>query len=225
MHSTIYLSIQYMNNLLLDNPSSAESRGKRIRFIRDHLLSKSRGEFCESAGVTAQALKGWELGWGGGLTPQGAEKFVKRVKELGVYCTEEWLLHGVGRDATYLTKDLDIQDSDERHIAKELLLFKEIENSIDAIISDDAMIPLLYPGNYVGGVIAKNINDIIGKDCIVVDDKDEVYIRILKYGDEPGCYNLHCFNEHTSVDKKEIRNITIKMAAPIIWIRRQNKNN
>ena len=213
-----------MNNPLLDNPSNAESRGKRIRFIRDHLLSKSREEICKSADVTAQALKGWELGWGGGLTQQGAGKFVKCVKQLGVYCTEEWLLHGIGRAATYLTRDLSIQDSDERHIAKELLLFKELENSIDAIINDDAMIPLLYPGNYVGGIVAKNINDIIDKDCIVIDDTDEVYIRILKHGEEPGSYNLQCLNEHTSVDKKEIKNITIKMAAPIIWIRRQNKN-
>lgn len=213
-----------MNSLLPDNSSSAESRGKRIRFIRDNLLSKSREEFCKSAGVTAQALKGWELGWGGGLTQQGAEKFVKRVKELGVYCTEDWLLHGVGKAATYLTKDLDIQDSDERHIAKELLLFKELQNSIDAIIIDDAMIPLLYPGNYVGGIHTKNIDSIIGKECIVVDEHDEIYVRLLKHGEELGRYNLYCLNEHTSVEKKEIHNVSIKMAAPIIWIRRQNKN-
>ena len=213
-----------MNNLLPDNSSSAESRGKRIRFIRDNLLSKSREEFCKSAGVTAQALKGWELGWGGGLTQQGAEKFVKRVKELGVYCTEEWLLFGVGKTATYLTKDLDIQDSDERHIAKELLLFKEIHNSIDVIIHDDAMIPVLYPGNYVGGIITKNIDSIIGKECIVIDDNDEMHIRLLKPGGEPGRYSLYCLNEHTCVENKEIHNVSIKIAAKIIWIRRQNKN-
>lgn len=209
-----------MKNTLIDNPSSAEARGKRIRFIRDHLLSLTRDEFCENADMTLAALKGWELAWGGGLSQQGAEKIVKRAKQLNIYCSDSWLMHGIGREAIYLTKAMDIQESDEKHLAKELLLFRELKNSIDSVIKDDGMTPVLYPGNYVGGIISNKIDHAIGKECILIDENDDVYIRILKQGDKLGFYNLCCLNPSPSFVKKEIKNISIKLAAPIIWIRR-----
>ena len=209
-----------MKNSLVDTPSGAEARGKRIRFIRDHLLSLTRDEFCENIDITLPALKGWELGWGGGLTAQGAKKIVIRSKQLNVYCSESWLLHGIGREAVYITKDLNIQENEENHVAKELLLFRELDNSIDAISKDDGMIPIIYPHNYVGGIIVKNIDNAIGKECILLDENDDIYIRILKRGDIPGLYNLCCHNQHASLVKKEIKNVSIKLAAPIIWIRK-----
>ena len=220
INKTTDLTFEAMKNSLVDTPSSAEARGKRIRFIRDHLLSLTRVEFCENIDITLPALKGWELAWGGGLTPQGAEKFVKRAKQLNVYCSEAWLMHGIGREAVYITKDLDIQESDENHIAKELLLFRELENSLDAVCKDDGMIPIIYPHNYVGGVICQNIDNAVGKECILVDDNNDIYIRILKHGDTPGFYNLCCHNPHATLAKQEIKNISIKIAAPIIWIRK-----
>jgi hypothetical protein len=209
-----------MKNSLLDNPSSIAARGRRIRFVRVHLLSLTRNDFCKNTDITLPALKGWELGWGGGLTQQGAEKIARRARQLNIYCSDSWLMHGIGREAIYLTKDLDIQESDEYHVAKELLLFRELENSIDAVVKDDAMIPFLYPGNYVGGIICKNIENAIGKDCIVIDDNDDTYIRILLKGDGPGFYNLCCLNQNAALVKKEIKNTTVKIAAPIIWIRK-----
>lgn len=210
-----------MNNPTLDNNmSSPEARGKRIRFIREHLLSLTREEFSRESNITAPSLKGWELGWGGGLSQQGAEKVVLRAKQFNIYCTEAWLMHGIGRAAIHLTKDLDIQDGDETHIAKELLLFRELENSIDTIIKDDGMIPYFYPGNYVGGLIVKNIKHAINKECIIVADNDDIYVRTLKYGDDPGLYNLCCLNDNVTLVKKEIKNILIKFAAPIVWIRK-----
>ena len=82
-------------------------------------------------------------------------------------------MHGVGRNAVQITKETwAIQEGDESHIAKELLLFRELPNwSIEAIVKDDAMIPILYPGNYIGGIIAKNIENAIGKECIIIDEK------------------------------------------------------
>lgn len=57
-----------MNNPVIDNVSSPESRGKRIRFIREHLLSFTREDFCRDCNFTAQSLKGWELAWEGVIT-------------------------------------------------------------------------------------------------------------------------------------------------------------
>jgi hypothetical protein len=209
-----------MNNPIIDNVSSPEARGKRLRYIREHILSLTREEFCRDSNITPQSLKGWELAWGGGLSQPGAKKVVKRTKELKIYCTESWLMHGIGRSATIITKDLDLEEGDENHIAKELLVFRELECSIDTVIKDDGMLPLLYPGNYVGGIIVKNTDNAVGKECIIVADNNEIFVRILKQGEERSRYDLVCLNPNTTLVKKEIKNTAIKFAAPIVWFRR-----
>jgi hypothetical protein len=215
-----------MNYPVMKDLSSPEARGKRIRFIREHLLSLTREEFCQNTNITAQSLKGWELAWGGGLSKQGVIKVIQRSKDLNVYSTEAWLMHGIGKDAAFITKDLVIQeDDDESHITKELLLFREINNSIDTVIKDDGMIPFLYPGNYVGGIIATDIKNAIGKECIIITDNDETFVRILNYGEENARYNLTCLNKNTVLVKKEIQNTAIKFAAPVIWIRKVFREN
>lgn len=212
--------MSYMNNPIMDNVSTPEARGKRIRFVREHLLSLSREEFCLNTNINVQTLKGWELAWGGGLTRAGTEKIITRAKALKIYCTEAWLMHGIGRMATPITKELKTDESEESHIAKELLVFRELPHSIDTIVKDDGMLPLLYPGTYIGGIIVQNIEHAVDKDCIIIADDDECFVRILKQGNQPGHYNLVCLNEHSVFVKKEIKNITVKYAAPIVWIRK-----
>lgn len=214
-----------MSKITQEQITSPEARGKRIRFMREHLLSLTREEFCQDIDITDQSLKGWELGWGGGLSPSGAAKIVKRARELNIYCTEAWLLHGIGRAAMPITSDLDIQEGDEIHIAKELLTFRELHNSVDTIVKDDAMLPFLYPGNYVGGLIVENIGSAVNKDCIIILDNDEILVRMLRIGDEPNCYDLSCINDNPSMVKKRIKNAAIKFAAPIVWIRRVFREN
>lgn len=214
-----------MSNFGIDSISSPEARGKRIRFIREHLLSLTREEFCRDSNFTAQSLKGWELAWGGGLSQQGSVKIVNRAKELNIYCTVSWLMYGIGQSATQSTKDLNIQEGDENHIAKELLLFRELPNSIDTVIKDDGMVPSLYPGYYVGGIIVKNIESAIDKECIIIADNDEVLVRILKHGEESERYDLLCLNEKTTLVKREIKNTAIKFAAPIVWTRKIFREN
>lgn len=200
--------------------SSPEERGNRVRYVRDRLLGLSREDFCKNSEVKHPSLKAWELAWGGGLTESGAKKFVKRAAQLGVYCTVPWLMHGIGKHAILITKDINIFEEKEEHITKELLVFRELPGAIDTVVKDDAMIPLLYPDNYVGGIILENTEDAVDKECIVVDANGDFYVRVLKHGDETGRYNLICLNEHPHLAKKEIKNIQIQIVAPIIWIRR-----
>ena len=214
-----------MSNFLIDDVSSPLARGKRIRFLREHLLYLTREEFCRDSNITAQSLKGWELAWGGGLSKQGAVKIANHAKNFNIYCTDSWLMYGIGRSAMLITKDLDLKEGDERHIAKELLLFRELPHSIDTVLKDDGMVPFLYPGNYVGGIIVKNIERAIGKECIVIVDNGEILVRILKHGEESARYDLVCLNEHTTLFKKEIKNTAIKCAAPIVWIRKIFQEN
>ena len=114
----------------------------------------------------------------------------------------------------------NLQEGDESHIAKELLLFCELHNSVNAIVKDDGMTPLLYPGNYVAGIIYNKIENAIGKECIVIDYNNNIYIRILKPGKGQNLFNLVCLNQNPSIVKKEIKDVSVRVVAPIIWIRR-----
>lgn len=199
--------------------SAPEERGSRIRFVRDTLLRLSREEFCLNSEISHQSLKAWELAWGGGLTESGAKKFVDRARNLGIYCTTSWLMYGMGTPATQLTENLNISAQEEEHIAKEAMVFNEIPNSTVIIAKDDGMVPIIYPGNYVGGIFLDNIDKAVDHLCIIIDANGNSYIRILKSGNEKNRYNLVCYNKNTHI-AKEIKNISIKQAAPVIWIRK-----
>ena len=69
-------------------------------------------------------------------------------------------------------------------------------------------------------IIVNNIENALGKECIIIADNDEIIVRVLKLGEEPNRYDLICLNEHTTFVKKAIENTAIKFAAPIVWIRR-----
>ncbi len=201
-------------------PNSPESRGKRIKYIRVNLLDISRRKLCEGSTIGVATLKGWEVGLGGGVSKTGAEKLINRLKEFNINCSINWILHGLGTEPrvdTYI-----IQSNEEKQIIDELLLFRRQENSIDAQIVDDSMIPSFYPGNYVAGIIAQNTEICIEKKCIVITDNNEKLVRILVRGDKPENYTLLCENTETELVQPIIKNIKIIAAAPIIFIRRKN---
>jgi phage repressor protein C with HTH and peptisase S24 domain len=179
---------------------------------------------CEGTDISVPALKGWELFKGIGLTEAGASKLVVAFKDRGIYCTEAWLMHGIGTEAAPFSEGLNINDREDEQITKEILLFREQADTLDAVVKDDSMVPLLYPGNYVAGII-KDIKYAVDKDCIVVTSNNETFIRTVRYGETPGRYNLICINEHSQVAKTEIKNISILAAAPIIWVRRKSSED
>lgn len=209
-----------MEKYKLQNISSGEERGKRIKYLRTRLLGLTREELSKGSNFSLHSLKAWELCWGGGLTESGAEKISGHMRKLGIYCSVFWLLYGIGRPPNKINHDFNICEEEEAHIAKELLVFRELENSIDTIVKDDCMLPFFYPDTFVGGIITKNIDDAIAKQCIVVDMDENVYVRILNYGDNSEVYNLLCANEQTLLSKKVIQNLKIQLAAPIIWVRK-----
>ncbi len=211
-----------MKTAITRDSSNPKNRGKRLKYIREHLLNISRSEFCKNTDINAQSLKGWELAWGGGLTEKGAEKFVKRTETLGIYCSTAWLLHDIGYQPIHITDDLDISKSEDEQIAKELLLFREQPGAIDTVISDDGMIPFFYPKDYVAGLVTKDFGMAIGKQCIVITDSDHIYVRTLQLSDKPGHYDLVCLNKYTSLNDITIENKKTRVVAPIVWIRKRN---
>lgn len=201
------------------DPSSAESRGVRVRHIRDRLLGLSREEFCKQSAISHQSLKAWELGWGGGLTENGARKFSQHAKTLGVYCSVPWVMHGIGSPPAPMSQKHITLETEEESIARELLLFRENINAIDTIMHDDGMEPMIKKGDYIGGIVIDNPKEAIGQACIIKDITGMKYVRTLQQGDQPGFFHLICFNLQTD-SAKEIRNVQIEYVAPVVWVRR-----
>lgn len=216
---------QHKDTALDKNEGSAQSesiiRGQRILEIRKKLLGISRAKFCKGFEWSTQSLKAWELSWGGGLNEERAKDLAKHLKaKYDIYTTASWLMHGIGMPPRAVTTDFNVSEEEEEHIAKELLLFREIPDAMDTIMIDEGMIPAFYPGDFVGGILTKDISSAIDKECIIIDGSGQTYVRTLKQGDKKNFYHLSCCNEKTTMPK-EIKNISIQSVAPIVWIRRR----
>lgn len=206
-----------------EKDSVIKKRGQRVLFIRKNLLELSRADFCKNFKLTPQSLKIWELGWGGGLREARAEDLVNHIRTLGISTTVAWIMHGIGPLPTPLSQDTDIVLEEDEHIAKELLVFRELENTVDIIIDDDNMAPLLQTGDYVGGVLISDPKLALDQICIITDSRDKVLVRVLKQGDKENFYNLECINKNGAFIT-EIKNMPIKKAAPVLWIRKRKRH-
>lgn len=202
------------------NQNDAQKRGQRVRYLREKLLGLSRAEFCNDFDWSPQSLKAWELSWGGGLSEERAKDLTQHLKKYDIYASVPWIMHGIGRPPIAITDELNICEEEEAHIAKELLLFKEIPNTVDTIIEDNTMTPLLHPGDYVGGITTSNRELALNKPCIIVDTTGQIHVRILQKGDKKNFYHLVCFNTDKN-SKKTTKNIPIQSVAPIVWIRKR----
>ncbi len=203
--------------------SVIQERGQRVRYIREKLLELSREDFCKNFSLTPQSLKAWELGWGGGLNEARAKDLACHLKKLGIYTTASWLMHGIGNSPKPLTNHNYISEEEDEHIAKELLLFRELSNAVDTIIDDDSMTPFLFSGDYVAGILVSSPTLALDQLCIITDNNNKTYARILKKGDKENFYHLEIFNKKSSLTKKT-KNISIKSAAPILWIRKRKRH-
>lgn len=226
---------------LSDDPrSSKEARARRLESLRG-LTRLSRQDFAKKCGVKPGSFQNWEGPRFGGLTEKAAKKILRGIKNLGIHCTLEWLMYGIGpgpqiderlylsdsvlsvRESsgpTYFTSDDEIQ-----RIAKELLLFRQhYSDVIDYIIRDDGMEPFYKIGEYVAGNISqhKDIENLVGMDCIVKTIDGDVLLRNLKKGSSQDRYTLVCTNPHTTVEKPTLYDVELLAAAPILWLRRRD---
>ena len=206
--------------------SSKEARADRIRHVRMHILEMTRPELCKDSEILETTLKGWEISLSGGLTESGAKKLIKRFSALGLHCSINWLLHGIGLapSLSASARRFEITPEEESKITQELLLFRENNhnNTLDTIIEDDAMLPFLMPGMYVAGVLVNDFTNAIGKENIIITASNTLYVRVLVASKTTGKFDLVASNKNCLMSPPVITNIEVKMVAPIIWVRRKS---
>ena len=229
----------YKTPITEDPRASKESRAKRLESLRG-LTRLSRHDFAKKCGVKPGSFQNWEGPRFGGLTEKAAKKILRGIKNLGIYCTLEWLMFGIGPgpqidERLYLcdsilsirepTKTYLTNDDEMQRIAEELLVFrKHYPDALDFMIRDDGMGPNYKIGEYVAGAAShyQDIETLLGLDCIIKTLDGDVMLRSLKKGSSPQRYTLVCTNPHTTVEKPTLYDVELMAAAPIMWIRRRH---
>jgi len=204
-----------------------QTSGSRIKLARS-MLGLSRKELEESFHISANTLQAWESGKNT-LTEKGAKKLNEIFIKLGLLCTEGWFLTGNGQ-APVLFQDIPAlpnETSEDICILREIEAFKAINpDPIAVIVNDNGMEPMYSIGDFVGGnkKINLQIENLIGKNCIVETLQGDIFVRKLLKGSKGQLYNLVCINIGTD-QQPIIPDIKIKCAARIVLHRRREDSD
>ena len=79
-----------------------------------------------------------------------------------------------------------------------------------------SMEPVYRPGDFLvcSREQGRDVNSFVGRDCVVLVETGEGYVKRVVHGSETGRYTL------LSYAASPIENVTLRWAAPIIWVRR-----
>jgi transcriptional regulator with XRE-family HTH domain len=216
----------------VDVKTSPEARGKRLKSLRK-MADLSRKALTIKHQISASTIQAWEEGKAGGLTTKGAQRIVNALREEGVYCTVEWLIHGQGH-APYLAERVFIgaaesampnyqATAESEIVSRELLTFRQLNHDVaDLVVSDDGMYPFYQVGDVIAGVrfYDQGIVNAIGKDCILETKNGQTLFRRLRHSKSTGRYNLQAIYLDTSIEEPVMYEIELFSAAPVIWHRR-----
>ena len=207
--------------------TSLQARGTRVWAIRKMIFNTSRSGLKLRHGISASTQQNWEEARSGGLSEIGAKRVIAALAAEGIPCSLEWLFYGVGDPPPGLDLPILPQPGtslENAYISKELQLFhKHYPNGVDAIVADDAMLPLLTIGDVVAGnrYFEKDIAKALGRPAIVQLASGEVLIRSVEQSNKEGLYYLSCMNMSTTAAKPAPNNVKLFSVAPILWIRKK----
>ncbi len=204
-----------------DKKRAGQQTAQRLKYVRKQLLKMTQDEFCQGSDMPKQTYAIWESVRFSGLSKRGAERVLARYQQLGIVCTEPWLLHGVGAPPCW-QQDIDTNQTTGalQEIAQELLLFTSKQPALDFYVMDEAMMPFYEPGDTVAGYIT-DLQAANAKHCIVLFADDGQHQKILGRVNLDGnhitiCYaNRQCAARTIAIDK-------IASIAPVLWHRKSS---
>lgn len=219
------------DTLVKSAPTVIGNRVKSARALSGH----TRSSFAAASKISMATMRAWEEPPQGrsGLTNKGAARFIKALNENGIYCTETWVLYGLGPGPKIISTspaDFFAEDAitwgEEESLLRDIASFKENNpNPVVAIITDGGMLPFYAYGDYVAGSKREgaDIKQLLGLDCIVKTPTRVMVRRISSV--ENFKYVLTPINQDSALSTPILPNIHIEYAAEIVWHRRRRKNS
>lgn len=199
---------------IVNKEELALERGKRIRMLRA-LSGLSRKQFQAQLNVSISTLNIWENGRVC-LTVKGAARIVSAVKEVGIECSEEWLLSGLGSPPRPTTSDFLPQigkSSPETDI-----FIRSVKNSVHTAVDDELMSPFFRVGDLVAGeaISFEEIESFVGR-FILVELDDRTIVRYLDAVSNDAVY-LSTYERQTIANDNVtcIRSSDIVKIAPVL---------
>lgn len=206
--------------------SDAGSRLKKLRTM----AGATRKDLQNTFNVSSNTLQAWENNKNP-LSSKVVNNLCQIFLNLGILCTEEWLLYGKGKPPSYIEGKFSIDDLsnndhliEEEKIMKEAMIFKShYADSKVIIVSDEAMLPMYQTGDYVGGFLYRNDDILIanGQNSIIITSENEVFFRKLLYLSNEKTYLLSAINPFDKFTAPLIYRDNITAAAPVVWHRRR----
>lgn len=213
-------------------------RAERLKLARK-LANITLDEIPNKFAISKHTFYAWESGRNP-IREKMVNKIILALRQAGIYCTAEWLLYGTGLSPRFMHEVSQASDTlnsekesiidefsqfyEEMAIFSEIKVFQKVNKNADVrFVSDDAMLPVYAPGEYVGGIryfgediLQRSLNT----NCIIETKTGESYIRHLSKGKDSGLFTLTSLNINAHVTNLVLYDVDIKSAAPIIWHRR-----
>ena len=214
------------------------TRAYRLKMIRK-LSGLTLQDVPQKLGISQYTFYAWESGRNP-IRDKAIPKIIYAFRQVGIYCTEDWLMRGKGlspRLNCEILENFDIFEGDQDEglekikdfhagmaIFSEIRMFQKVNKNTDVkCIVDDAMLPFYERGDYVGGtrffeedIFEKALN----QNCIIETKQGDCFIRRLSQGSFRGLYHLSALNLNSRAENSLITNVSILSAAPIVWHRK-----
>ncbi len=180
-----------------NDPNSSEARGRRLKILREKTGLTST-LLAEKSGLSRGSISYWENGARGGLTRRGAEIMINTLTTMGLQCDIGWLWSGIGEEPKFVpSKNVQANHLNEKNISstsythnlissleKETEIFLSLnKNSVIARVADDLMVPVLLPGDIVGG-IWEPIPLLSSQKAFILSINDNLIARNIKKHDD-----------------------------------------
>lgn len=215
-----------MNPLDHTTQTTPKARGMRLTILRIMCGCRTAKAFCEAEATDLNTLTytQWENGRNTGISKVGVKKVIARAKALGVLCTPEWLMFGIGQfphaDEHLADEAVDDHFDESIAIASEIEVFARLKQSVTLTVDDDGMAPEYQPGDIVGGIKFKKLTDALGLTCIVQLASGALCVRYVDQATLPDHFTLRCANLASQTCSTQ-HDVQLIMAAPVVLRRRK----
>lgn len=201
------------------HPLILSSFGERLKALRGY-ASLSRADVEQQFGIPEVTLKSWEFNMQKDVSPKAVKRILEAFNSLGIPCTEEWLVFGVG--ASPFVPHIDDKTTPIKSSILEKVYFEEHNaGALTFEIQDSGLSPYFEVGDLVGGLplAFEDLPKKRGAFCLFVTQKHERIVGRLANGSDKGFYSIVRDLSFKSSDALILDARFVKVYE-IIWVRR-----